>query len=108
MVLNTQNNGISKEIADIDQTIEKLKTQRRKLMEELTIMGIKYREPETVDIQDLISGYRKLYPSCRVSELKGYLIDLLEHEYNTGIEVSYPVIEEALSNEMFRYGLRKR
>ena len=71
-------------------------------------MGIDTEEAEIADIQDLISDYRQHHPFCRASELKGHLIDLLERDYGVGIEVSYPMIDAALSNELFRYQVKKQ
>ena len=115
VTLKAQGSRISADIADIDKAImahrnqiENLTIKRRKLLEELQIMGIEFGAPEIIDIQDLISGYRHDHPSCKTSELRSYLVELLEKEYGIGIVVSYPMIDAALNNELFRYRLKKR
>ena len=62
---------------------------------------------EVVDIQDLISRYKEEFPSCTPSELRSYLVEHLESEYNLGIIFSYPMAEAAIRNELFRYSLVK-
>ena len=88
--------------------IEKLTAQRNKLLEGLSDTVRENKEAEVVDIQDLISGYKNDYPFSGISEIREYLINLLEKEYGIGIVESYPMIDAAIGNELFRYRLRKR
>ena len=67
----------------------------------------KHGTSEVIDIQDLISSYKEAFPTCTQNELRSYLVEHLESEYNMGILSSYPMAEAAIRNELFRYTLVK-
>ena len=71
-------------------------------------MSAETARPYIIDIQDLISDYKDENPSYRTSELKEYLLKTLENEYSIGIVESYPMIDAAINNELFRYRLKRR
>jgi len=88
--------------------IEKLTLRRREILKELGETGSDRSGSNIIDIQDLICDYKENNPSFRTSELKEYLLRTLENDYSIGIIESYPMVDAAINNELFRYRLKRR
>ena len=99
---------IDKAIAAHRRQIEKLTLRRREILKELGDLNADTAKPNIIDIQDLICDYKDNNPSFRTSELKDYLLKVLESDYSIGIVESYPMIDAAINNELFRYRLKRR
>ena len=106
---------MSMDLEDIERAImahrdqiEKLAHRRRDLLKALREVNSEHDKPYIVDIQDLIVEYKEYNPFYRTSELKEYLLKTLESDYGVGIVESYPMIDAAIKNELFRYRLKRR
>ena len=115
VAMNTRSNRLSADLVDIDKAImahrhqiEKLTLRRREILKELGDADTNRVGSNITDIQDLIEDFKENNPTYRTSELKEYLLRTLENDYSIGIVESYPMVDAAINNELFRYRLKRR